>query len=266
VIDRLRRNSGHELDTDIVKAAFIYDDAKRAAFEDIYRQYLDIGSQYDLPLLLSTATWRASQKRIASAGYAGTDVNGDNFRFLDALRKEYGGYARRTRQQRHPGRGGAGGIRPNRCRPESRSRHEDTRGLLWDKRPAHPCAGGAACGNSTRLKWQPNPRIKNPELLNERGRGIKKETKSFDKVFFGLMFPLNLAQVVVAGLDAGRFGWTHLPAWANGLGTIVIDLGSYSIPLINRDKRSNLRDSFIRKIKPILVRRKTNQSPGTHLV
>jgi homocysteine S-methyltransferase len=44
-------------------------------------------------LLISTPTWRASRERIAAAGYAGVDVNGDNVRFLDALRHSYGGYA-----------------------------------------------------------------------------------------------------------------------------------------------------------------------------
>lgn len=96
VIERLRRNSDFELDPFIVNSAFIYDKAKRGALEAIYRQYLDIGFQYDLPLLLSTPTWRASQERIADAGYVGKDVNGDNFRFLDALRNSYGRYAQKV--------------------------------------------------------------------------------------------------------------------------------------------------------------------------
>ena len=94
VIERLRRDSDFELDPDIVNSAFIYEDAKRTAIETIYRQYLDIGAQYGLPLMLSTPTWRASQERIASAGFAHKDVNGDNFRYLDALRSSYGDYAR----------------------------------------------------------------------------------------------------------------------------------------------------------------------------
>ena len=96
VIERLRRNSDLEFDPYIVNSTFIYDESKRAALESIYRQYLDIGFQYDLPLLLSTPTWRASRERIAAAGYAGKDVNGDNFRFLDALRNSYGGYAQKV--------------------------------------------------------------------------------------------------------------------------------------------------------------------------
>ena len=93
VIERLRRNSELALDPSIVNSAFIYNPTNRAALEAIYRQYLDIGSRFDLPLIISTPTWRASRERIAAAGYTQKDVNGDNFRFLDALRSRYGAYA-----------------------------------------------------------------------------------------------------------------------------------------------------------------------------
>ena len=96
VIERLRRNTDFELDPFIVNSAFIYEQKKRKALETIYRQHLDIGFQYDLPLLLSTPTWRASRERIIAAGYEGKDVNGDNFRFLDALRSSFGVYAQKV--------------------------------------------------------------------------------------------------------------------------------------------------------------------------
>lgn len=96
VIERLRRNSDLDLDPFIVNSAFIYDKVKCDAIEAIYRQYLDIGLMYDLPLLLSTPTWRSSRERITAAGYEGRDVNGDNFRFLDALRCSYGEYAQKV--------------------------------------------------------------------------------------------------------------------------------------------------------------------------
>jgi homocysteine S-methyltransferase len=96
VIERLHRNSDVALDPHIVNSGFVYDEAKRAALAAICRQYLDIGFEYGLPLLLSTPTWRASRERVEAAGYAGLDVNGDNFRFLDALRKSYGEYAQKV--------------------------------------------------------------------------------------------------------------------------------------------------------------------------
>ena len=64
--------------------------------------------------------------------------------------------------------------------------------------------------------------IRDPALLNERGRFIKKDTKPFDKVFFGLMIPLNFGQVIIAGLDAGRFGWTQMPIWVNVFGALCV--------------------------------------------
>lgn len=94
VIERLRRCDDLELDPYLVNSAFIYDDTKRAALETICRQYLEIGREFGLPLLISTPTWRASRERIEAAGYAGVDVNGDNVRFLDEVRKSYGGYAK----------------------------------------------------------------------------------------------------------------------------------------------------------------------------
>jgi len=96
VIERLRRNSDFELDPHIVNSAFIYDEPKRESLAAIYRQYLDIGRQYDLPLILSTPTWRAGRERISKAGCKGKDVNGDNFRFLDELRNQYGTYAKKV--------------------------------------------------------------------------------------------------------------------------------------------------------------------------
>lgn len=92
VIERLRRRGDLELDPYLVNAAFIYDDVKRGALEEICRQYLDIGNRFDLPMIMSTPTWRASRERIEAAGYGGVDVNGDNARFLGELRSRYGEY------------------------------------------------------------------------------------------------------------------------------------------------------------------------------
>ena len=85
VIERLRRTPGISLDPHVVNSAFVYDDRAREALAGICRQYLEIGRDHDLPLLLSTPTWRASRERIEAGGYGGRDLNGDNFRFLDGF-------------------------------------------------------------------------------------------------------------------------------------------------------------------------------------
>ena len=80
----------------MVNSALIYEESGRAALEAIYRQYLEIGQRYQLPLLLSTPTWRAGRERITAAGLAGRDLNGDNSRFLAELRDSYGAYAQQV--------------------------------------------------------------------------------------------------------------------------------------------------------------------------
>lgn len=60
-----------------------------------------------------------------------------------------------------------------------------------------------------------------PQTLNERGRAFREDTKPFDKVFFALWLPLIFATLVIAGLDAVRFGWSAMPAWLNAAGVAV---------------------------------------------
>ncbi len=96
VIERLRRSADIRLDDHVVNSALIYQEKGRSALTGIYRQYLDIGRNYNLPLLLSTPTWRAGRERISAAGLTGHDLNGDNFRFLSELRESYGNYARQV--------------------------------------------------------------------------------------------------------------------------------------------------------------------------
>lgn len=93
VIERLRRQPGIVLDPHLVNSAFVYDPARRACLAAIYRQYLHIGRDHDLPLLMSTPTWRANAENIAAAGCGGSDVNADNVRLLQSLRAETGAYA-----------------------------------------------------------------------------------------------------------------------------------------------------------------------------
>lgn len=95
VIERLRRDSRFELDPHVVNSGFVYDAAGRAALAAIIGSYIAAARDHDLPLLLSTPTWRASRERIAAAGLAGRDVNLDNVQFLDELRGNAGEFARK---------------------------------------------------------------------------------------------------------------------------------------------------------------------------
>ena len=97
VIERLRRDPALSLDPHILHAGFVYDARARAALAGVYRQYLGVGRQYDVPMIVLAPTWRASATRVARSGCApGQDVNGDCVRFLSQIVTRYGDYARQV--------------------------------------------------------------------------------------------------------------------------------------------------------------------------
>ena len=66
----------------------------------------------------------------------------------------------------------------------------------------------------------------NPGLMAARARGLRKDTKGFDKVFYALFIPLMVAYPLVAGLDAVRYSWAPLPWWAVWPGVLLLLVGS----------------------------------------
>jgi protein-S-isoprenylcysteine O-methyltransferase Ste14 len=57
---------------------------------------------------------------------------------------------------------------------------------------------------------------KDPAQLQERSR-IAPNVKGWDKVIMGVYAGLLPMLFIVAGLDAGRFGWSGVPAWTQVL-------------------------------------------------
>ena len=55
----------------------------------LYNGYVAIAQRENIPILLSSPTWRANRERIKSAGIS-SDVNADAVRFLSSLRSEWG--------------------------------------------------------------------------------------------------------------------------------------------------------------------------------
>jgi len=96
VIERLRRDSTLALNPHVLHAGFIYDERGREALRRLYRQYLDIGSAFDLPMMVCTPTWRANPVRLRRAGLAHRDVNGDAVQFVASIRDTCGSYAKRV--------------------------------------------------------------------------------------------------------------------------------------------------------------------------
>ncbi|MBU0640413.1 MAG: homocysteine S-methyltransferase family protein [Planctomycetes bacterium] len=122
LIERLRRNPAARLDPHVEHAGLIYEPAGRAALGRLWRGYLDVGRDHDLPMIVCSPTWRASSDRLRAAGFGpGDDVNGDGVRCLAAMRDEYGDYAR------HVYIGGLSGCRGDAyCPAEALSEDEAT--------------------------------------------------------------------------------------------------------------------------------------------
>lgn len=65
---------------------------------------------------------------------------------------------------------------------------------------------------------------KNPEVVNERGRGAQG-AKTWDRILTLIYAVFVLAIYLVAGLDAGRFQWSVMPVTVQGLGGIGFVVG-----------------------------------------
>ena len=60
-------------------------------------------------------------------------------------------------------------------------------------------------------------RRRDPALMDERSR-TAENVKSWDKAIMGVYTVLLFGMLVIAGLDAGRFGWSDMPATLRALG------------------------------------------------
>ncbi|MDM8525719.1 homocysteine S-methyltransferase family protein [Desulfococcaceae bacterium HSG8] len=94
MVERLRRDTSVRLDQFIVHAGLIYNDEGRRVLERIYRQYIDIGLKYKLPMMALAPTWRANPERIQQSDfYNYKNINKDCVEFLNGIRETYVDYA-----------------------------------------------------------------------------------------------------------------------------------------------------------------------------
>ncbi len=84
----------------------------------------------------------------------------------------------------------------------------------------------------------------NPELMAERAKWRRKDTKGFDKLFLAAMLPLATVQPFIAGMDVVRFRWSSLGfAWVYP-GVIVFALAIFLMGwavAVNRHAETTVR-------------------------
>lgn len=86
--------------------------------------------------------------------------------------------------------------------------------------------------------------LANPGLLEARAKGIRKDTKSFDKTFYRLFLPLAVLYPALAGMDAVRFSWAPLPWWTIYPGILIFLVSSFFgtwTMAVNRHAESTVR-------------------------
>ena len=81
IVERLRHEFHISPDKHIAHAALIYDDSHREILASIYRQYLQIATEFRLPLMLMTPTRRANIEQIAASDYRHKNVLADTMAF-----------------------------------------------------------------------------------------------------------------------------------------------------------------------------------------
>ena len=90
-------------------------------------------------------------------------------------------------------------------------------------------SSGAGLAVNLWLAWA------DPDLLTERMKARpQREQKPWDKLFLGGMIVVAFAWIALMGVDARRFGWSHLPVAAQVAGAVLTVAGFLGIAWVYR--------------------------------
>jgi len=91
VVERLKTEFNQKVDAHINHAGLIY--SNPGVLEKIYRQYIDIGKKYKLPIIVKTPTRKVNYASIKKSAYCDKNIIGDCCNFLNKIKHSYGQYA-----------------------------------------------------------------------------------------------------------------------------------------------------------------------------
>ncbi|MGD8454995.1 MAG: isoprenylcysteine carboxylmethyltransferase family protein [Anaerolineales bacterium] len=69
-----------------------------------------------------------------------------------------------------------------------------------------------------------------PDMVLERAKGIQREGKSYERPIISAYLLTFAALAITAGLDHGRYGWSHVPLWVEVIAFIPL-LFVYILPI-----------------------------------
>lgn len=84
IVEQLRRSKEVQLHPTLANAPLIYDPIARKAMSNIYKKYMELAQQADLPLLVCTPTWRAGKDRVEKSDVSET-INSDAVAFMQEI-------------------------------------------------------------------------------------------------------------------------------------------------------------------------------------
>lgn len=91
IVERLKSEFNVKMDDWINHAGLIYTNPK--ALESLYRQYIEIGQKYDLPILIMTPTRKVNSESIIHSQFNGQNLFIDSCTFLNQIKKSYHNYS-----------------------------------------------------------------------------------------------------------------------------------------------------------------------------
>lgn len=92
VIEALKRSRDVTLHPRLENALLIYDEAGRSALINLYRGFIAVAHEADVPAIICTPTWRANHERLVEARIT-NDVNVDAVKFLKQIKKMWADWA-----------------------------------------------------------------------------------------------------------------------------------------------------------------------------
>jgi len=87
IVEPLRRSKPNFLHPQLLNAPLIYHSMGHLALSQLYQDYIGIAVQANLPILLSTPTWRANHERVNNAQIT-TSINQDAAKFLLGIKQK----------------------------------------------------------------------------------------------------------------------------------------------------------------------------------
>ncbi len=73
-----------------------------------------------------------------------------------------------------------------------------------------------------------------PDLVRERKRDVDERNRPYERIIIPVMVTLELALMIVAALDGGRFGWSSVPVWARIAGWALLAVNAAILPWVFR--------------------------------